>query len=323
MRRTAIISDIHGNLPALRAVLADAARQGAERYAFLGDYVFDMPWSNEVCETLMDLKNAVFIAGNKEERLQWLSLEDPEAGGCEQVAVVYETLRELKPEYLSWLKSLPAEARLPLEGGGAIKLVHIVAGAPGLWREAFSSGGYFRRSEGRAPSHAGLLKEFDGELNSAAYADFVEGIDADALAFGHNHLQSWCRSRSRVIIDPGSAGQPLDFVPEPAYVILEEKESGLRVIERRVPYDVEAAIRAAKDTETYACGKIWCELVFLSLRFARDYMSAMLRLAAALAHRRGIAARPFPNDLWREAYDRFSEQLEAGVFYPVLGETDR
>ena len=55
MTRTAILSDIHGNLPALEAVLADARGQSIDRYVLLGDYVFDLPWSNEVCQALMAL----------------------------------------------------------------------------------------------------------------------------------------------------------------------------------------------------------------------------------------------------------------------------
>ena len=104
---TAIISDIHGNLPALEAVLEDARDQGAERYVFLGDYIFDMPWSNGVCRRIMDIGNAVVISGNKEQRLPSLRLTDPEAEGCDQVASVYQHLRELEPEIATWLKGLP------------------------------------------------------------------------------------------------------------------------------------------------------------------------------------------------------------------------
>ena len=316
MTRTAILSDIHGNLPALEAILADARQQGIDRYVLLGDYVFDLPWSNEVCQALMALPNAVCIAGNKEDRLHELSLDDAAAEGCLQYGAVYQTLRDLRPEVLAWLKALPREARLPLENGGTLLLTHSARNTQPFWRDRFSSGGFFRRNESLTLTHADLLREFSEALASEDHASFLAGIDAQVLAFGHNHLQFWGRGQGRLVIDPGSVGVPLDFDIRPAYTILEERASGLRVEERRVEYDPEAAIQAAKTSEIYARGTIWCELVFRSMRLGRDYMSAFLRFVYALANRRGIAARPFPNDLWVESFEMFSAQLENGAFYP-------
>ena len=49
--RYAIFSDIHGNLPALQAALCDAKGYSVDKYLFLGDYIRDFPWPNEVVET--------------------------------------------------------------------------------------------------------------------------------------------------------------------------------------------------------------------------------------------------------------------------------
>ena len=69
MMRYAVISDIHGNLYALRAVLSNAANQNIDNYLFLGDYIEDLPWPNEVVEMVRCVKNAVVIRGNKEQYL--------------------------------------------------------------------------------------------------------------------------------------------------------------------------------------------------------------------------------------------------------------
>ena len=53
--KTAIISDIHGNYPALRSVLDDARTHGAEQFVFVGDYIFDLPYPNEVTHLLPSL----------------------------------------------------------------------------------------------------------------------------------------------------------------------------------------------------------------------------------------------------------------------------
>ena len=53
--KIALISDIHGNIDALEAVLNDACTQGVEMYAFLGDYIFDMPFANDVVRRIRAL----------------------------------------------------------------------------------------------------------------------------------------------------------------------------------------------------------------------------------------------------------------------------
>ena len=63
--RLALISDIHGNLAALDAVLADARAMGAQEYVFLGDYIYDMPFGERVLCRLRSLERAHFISGNR------------------------------------------------------------------------------------------------------------------------------------------------------------------------------------------------------------------------------------------------------------------
>jgi predicted phosphodiesterase len=75
--RIALIADVHGNIFALDAVLEDAKKNGADTYVFDGDYIFDMPFSNEVTERIRNLQTASsvhVIAGNKEARLDGYSL---------------------------------------------------------------------------------------------------------------------------------------------------------------------------------------------------------------------------------------------------------
>ena len=60
----AVISDIHGNLPAFKAVLQDAKEQKAERYIFLGDYYGGYSDGNEVLAIIRNMKNAGVITGN-------------------------------------------------------------------------------------------------------------------------------------------------------------------------------------------------------------------------------------------------------------------
>ena len=68
--RYAVISDIHGNMDALEAVLADARKQGAEGYLFAGDYCLSLPYPEEVIDRIRKIENAVLIRGNEEQYIE-------------------------------------------------------------------------------------------------------------------------------------------------------------------------------------------------------------------------------------------------------------
>ena len=74
--RTAIISDVHGNYPALLRVIEDSRANDVEQFVFIGDYIFDLPYSNEVTRLIMNLDNAHIIKGNKESSLFALAKSD-------------------------------------------------------------------------------------------------------------------------------------------------------------------------------------------------------------------------------------------------------
>ena len=74
--RFAIISDIHGNLPALNAVLADAEKNGADSYIFVGDYCLSNPYPDECITRIRELKNKYVIRGNEERYLENLVGKD-------------------------------------------------------------------------------------------------------------------------------------------------------------------------------------------------------------------------------------------------------
>lgn len=63
----AVISDVHGNLDALEAVLSDAARQHADVYLFTGDYCLSLPFPEQVVRRIAGLKHACVIRGNEEQ----------------------------------------------------------------------------------------------------------------------------------------------------------------------------------------------------------------------------------------------------------------
>ena len=101
----AVLYDIHGNLPALQAVLGDAEQAGAERYLLGGDYALFGPWPYETVRRLRDLDAAVWIRGNGE---RWTA-SPTVAPDDEVVQAAIEASREELGGVVDELATLPEQ----------------------------------------------------------------------------------------------------------------------------------------------------------------------------------------------------------------------
>lgn len=100
--RIAVISDIHGNMPALEAVLADIQHRDVDRTINLGDCISGPLWPREVCDLLM-ASDGLIIRGNHD---RWVSGSDPaQMGASDRYAH-----SQLDAHHHHWLGSLPASA---------------------------------------------------------------------------------------------------------------------------------------------------------------------------------------------------------------------
>ena len=302
--RTAIIADVHGNAPALAAVLADAAAQRVDRYILLGDYIFDMPFGNEVVDLVRAIPNAHIIAGNKEGYLDWLTGEEAD---CKQLNGLYQTYRELSAENRTFLRGLPKELRIP-SAHGEICAVHDVK--INYWAHwATSSSGVGRQMKRNPMPREEYLLHFTEAFQTDEMIAAIATYNAKIVTYGHNHLQGHCLCGDVLVLNPGSCGQPMDGDNRAVYSILDEDT--LQVEERRAAYDVEAAIRAVKETETYRVAEIWTELVFRTLRNGSDSYRRMFDLADGIRDSKGEEGYPYSNEVWEEAYATYQQEQEA------------
>ena len=169
----AVLYDIHGNLPALEAVLADAEDAGADRFLLGGDYGTPSPWPHETLARLRELPKATWIRGNGE---RWLR-ELPELSMVIQAYKDFEGV--LSDEEVDWLYGLPVEAELD-----GILYVH---GSPVSDVESF------------APQPQ------DGEER------MLGGVRDRTIVFGHSHQQFRRPGPDGTdLLNPGSVGMPLD-----------------------------------------------------------------------------------------------------------------
>lgn len=168
-----VLYDIHGNLPALEAVLADPAAGRADRWLLGGDYGTPSPWPLETLALLRQLPNTTWIRGNGERWLREPPADRPE------VAEVYEQLLDVPEKEIEWLYSLPESVELD-----GVLYVH---GSPLSDVDSFPA----------EPSD-------DDER-------MIAGVRDRTVVFGHSHLQFLRPGpNGTTLVNPGSVGMPLD-----------------------------------------------------------------------------------------------------------------
>ena len=204
----ALLYDIHGNLPALEAVLADAEGAGARRYVLGGDYALFGAWPAETVERLRTL-DAEWIRGNGE---RWTA--DPAgAPPDEEVRGAIDACRELLGDStVGELALLPATTIL-----GGVQYCH---GSPASDVRSF------------------FPEPADDE------AELLEGVTERRLVFGHTHLQFRRLAQTGVeLLNPGSVGMPCDGDNRAAYALVGD---GGEIDLRRVAYDHRSSAAATR-----------------------------------------------------------------------------
>lgn len=239
--KIAIISDVHGNVTALQAVLADIRERGITRIVNLGDVVGKGPRNSEAVRLTREACEAT-VRGN------WDSFIAREA--VQTSAVGQWTRDELSAADLAWLGGLPGTFEL-LISGRRVRLFHA------------SQASEFVRVRVRHSD-----EEFRGmftntEFTGAFRAGHAVGADAtpDVVGYGDIHSTYLKADEGLTLFNVGSTGNPLD-APSAPYVVLEgvtdcPEPAPFSVSFARVPYDIQAEIAIARElgmpeTDAYA-----------------------------------------------------------------------
>jgi diadenosine tetraphosphatase ApaH/serine/threonine PP2A family protein phosphatase len=207
MTPLAVLYDIHGNLSALEAVLADAGAAGAEQFLLGGDYALFGPFPRETVAALRGLQTVGRIRGNVD---RWSAHPD-QAPNDELIHDAIVACREaVGEEAIAQLDSLPEQ------------FVH----------------------EGTRYCHASPVSDLRSFLPAPGEdeAELLAGVTERRLVFGHTHLAFRRTSEAGIeLFNPGSVGMPFDGDPRAAYALLGDDGS---LEHRRVAYDNQAAAAA-------------------------------------------------------------------------------
>ena len=228
--RVALFSDIHGNLAALQAVLADIARTAVDQMVFLGDAATLGPQPKAVVELLRTL-NCPCVKGNHDAYvLNWPQfLQDNHAAWAKET--IAWCVDQLSAADLTFLDSFHLTWQFDLEPDKPERRVLCFHGSP---------------------------RSFDDLLLAVTPTAEVDGLlageAAAVMAGGHTHVQMMRRHRQMLLVNAGSVGLPMlempftgepRFLPYAEYALVDYQAGHLSVTLRQVPYDCEQTKAAA------------------------------------------------------------------------------
>jgi len=203
-----LVSDIHANLPALEGVLDDMPP--VDELYCAGDVVGYNPWPAE-CLARVREECSVIVQGNHDR-----TVETPQRYAANEMAMagLQHAKAQLDDEQLRFLADLPPRTEV---ADGAYRLVHSHPDPDNL-------GEYVR------PRQFTAMRPY---------------LDAhDGLVLGHTHVQHATTVDGRLVVNPGSVGQPRDGDPEAAYAVLDTAANEVDL--RRTRYDVDRVIEAVE-----------------------------------------------------------------------------
>ncbi len=245
MTRIAIISDIHGNLPAFDAVRGDIKERGIDEVLVAGDLVGRGPQGDDVVCRVRDL-GWLSVRGNHEDYLvafrdrtvpkEWFELDE--------WAAARWMADELSESSLDYIRDLPFSMRSQLESG-----VLVFHGTPRSNRE-------------------GLGKWSDPDLLKETL--FCE--DCEVMVVAHTHRAEAWNIDGRLLINVGSVGLPFNGDAAAQYAIIEKADGSWSHELATVAYDFEKIEKVYHDSGFLSSGGLTSRLLLKELKYARPFL---------------------------------------------------
>ena len=223
--KIAIISDIHGNIEALNAVLQDIENQKAEKIFICGDLAMAGADPEKTVDKIIELinrKKAVCILGNTDEMILKSSgtYGDGYTPGDKTMAASLKYSKQiLRPNQIEFLKNLPLQHSERI-GKLEILLVH---GSP--------------RKIG---------ENIFPDLDEKILKEIVSGVKEDIIFCGHTHLPVVHKVDEKTIVNVGSVGRPFTKNPDACYAIFDYPDldsKDFEISHRYVKYDKETTAK--------------------------------------------------------------------------------
>lgn len=271
MKRVAVISDVHCNILSLRFAINDAEKNGVNYFIFLGDYVTDGIWNNEILEIVRNKGNVV-ILGNREKYILNYNPLKKDNNGYKNIAYAYE---DLNKDNLEYIKSLN-EVEIIKLNDKKILLIH---------------GETYREID----TYQNLEKAFDS---------IIDKYDFDICLFGHTHVHLYEEYRNKVFINPGSIGRPCDY-PTYKYCILDiSNKVNLELREFKVEDTFSKLLDSYINTKYYKDNRVWALLTLRGIRNGRSSYGDFFKLLNSKLDNENTDSTYY-NKVWDDTYIEF------------------
>ncbi|GAB2621040.1 metallophosphoesterase family protein [Streptomyces capparidis] len=238
----AVLSDVHGVLPALEAVLAEPAVRDAERVVLCGDLASG-PQPVRTLDLLASLgERAVWVSGNGDRELvehrRGTARESPDE-------VTPWAAAQLREDQVARLAALPATATLDVPGLGRVLFCHATP---------------------RDDSETVLV-----DSRPARWAEVLDGVprDVETVVCGHTHMPFVRLTHGRLVVNPGSVGMPYGR-PGAHWALLGPDGVALR----RTPFDLAAACARIAAESAWPGAARWADEYVLARNSAEDALAA-------------------------------------------------
>lgn len=231
--RVAILSDIHGNMQALEAVMSDINENKCEKVLCLGDLAMAGPQPDKAIDFVREQNNWEVIQGNTDKMIADFSpeiLENAKNNFPVMGNALADDVKLLDDDRKEFLKNLPAQKELEIEG---VKIL-LVHGSPR------------RNNEDILPNQP--LSKIE---------EILEGVSADLIFCGHTHIPAGYQTNKRqTVVNVGSVGRPMTKEPKSCYVIADFENGGFSIEHRFVDYDRDLAAKLMRERRFDGADKI-------------------------------------------------------------------
>lgn len=233
--RVAVISDIHGNMQALEAVISDIEKEKCDRIFCLGDLAMAGPEPEKTIlfiKKLHDEGNLELIQGNTDEMIgdfnnfgEQVKLKFPIMGKA-----LENDVKLISAELKQFLYNLPKQKEIEIEG---IKIL-LVHGSP-------------RKND----------ENISPDLSIEQVEEMIADTDADLIFCGHTHIPcGYQTTKKQTVVNDGSVGRPFTPTPQACYAIVEFHNGSFDVQHKFVDYDNIKASEIMKNRDFDGADKL-------------------------------------------------------------------
>ena len=265
----AVISDIHSNYFSLLQIIKDAKQKNIDKFIFLGDFITDGIYDNDVLELVKQYGTYV-ISGNREQYLTSFLENNNYNSNYNNEKPLFYSLNQLSVENREYIKSLPKEQLIEINNKKVL-LLH-----------------------GNNPSLT--------NYNSKIFRELIENYDFNICLFGHTHVSSDFTYENHRFLNPGSCGIPADG-PYYSYGILSiDEDITFDLVHFSTRETFNKLEELYKSSTYYKENTIWCELILGSIYEGKDVIEPFIKSINESLKLYQTIDENLYNTLWERSY---------------------